>query len=578
MNVHFSKSAGSCGLPEMTLSRYRTLPLCFVLVALGFVLVALAGWAQVQAEQLDAKRTDGPQQTSLHISGTEEEAGFREQARYVSGFTPGLNPPISERAQAAKQQSIREKLRDIATRLARIEGRREEINAEFSDVWRVRQKKYQTYKGPIWGHIGKGFFTLPPEYTLLHAKAEVESYEHQWQDNLAALIALNEFLELNGVQFIAVMYPHARALSARVFLPEFAQYPDEKELRIAQKLLEHDIEVIAFTDRAVAQATEYPFMYFYPIDFHPGEGTQEVAAEVIAEHLQRFAPEFTPQLDAADFAPETENNVYTEKFTYPAGVDIGSHKAGEIVRIPKTYYRGKPIEFDKASKLLVCGHSFIQTPAYSAFLSSALAGRIRYVPHNWQISSVGPYTSIPRRLLLDRQKLLHGKRVCVMIFDSYFAISSTIEPVNVRTIDRRLLMLHDKQQRHEFDLGKLAALRPEPCEQVQRFVQATHADEKGYPLLQISQPGESISLGKLTLPEDLRAGQDVWLLIEFCLSNKQMVEVAVGEDTVAAEFHQIPTWQEIFLKLPAQAHDIEVQFKALKSEALFTIRKIALYQ
>ncbi len=511
-------------------------------------------------------------------SGVEKEEDVPADEGYVSGFTPGLNPPISERSKAAKQKSITTKLRDIATRLALIEGRREEINAEFSDVWREQQKKHQTYRGRIWGHIGKGFFTLPPEYTLLHAKAEVESYENEWQDNLESLIALNEFLELNGVQFLAVMYPKARAISARVFLPEFAKYPDEKELRIAQKLLEHDIEVITFTDRAVANATKYPFMYFYPVDFHPGEGTGDVAAEVIAEHLQRFSREFTPKLDAADFATETENNVYTEKFTYPAGVDIGSHKAGEIVRISKTYYRGKPIEFDNASKLLVCGHSYIQTPAYSAFLSSAIAGKIQYIPHNWQISSVGPYTSIPRRLLIDREKMLQCKRACVMIFDPYFAISGTIEPVNVRKVDRRLLVINDKEKRHEFDLDQIDAPQPETSEKVQNFVQATNADEKGYPLLQISKPDASISLGKLTLPEDLRAGQDVWLLIEFSLSNKQMLEVTVGENTMASEFHQIPTWQEVFLKLPTQAQDIEIGFKALMGDALFTIRKIELYQ
>jgi len=179
---------------------------------------------------------------------------------------------------------------------------------------------------------------------------------------------------------------------------------------------------------------------------------------------------------------------------------------GEIVRILKTYYRGKPIEFDHASKLLVCGHSFIQTPAYSAFLSSAIAGKIQYVPHNWQISSVGPYTSIPRRLLIDRQKLLHGKRAYVIIFDPYFAISNTIEPVNVRKVDRRLLLIHDKQQRHQFDLGQIEAPQLEPGEKVQRFGQATQADEKGYPLLQIAQPNETLRLGMLQLPEELRVG------------------------------------------------------------------------
>ena len=506
--------------------------------------------------------------------------GSREDAKYVSGFTSRLNPPISERAKAAKQRSIAQKLRDIETRLARIEGRREEINAEFSAAWSVQQKKHEPYQGRIWGHIGEAFLTLPTEYTLLDSQAEVESHEDRWEENLEALIALNEFLELNGVQLFVVTYPHARAISSRVFLPEFAKYPDEKELRLAQKLLEHDIEVITFTERAAAEAPKYPFMYFYPIDFHPGEGTQEVAADVIAEHLQRFSTEFTPKLDAADFARDGQYNVYRERFVWPAGVDIGSNKAGEMVRVSKMYYRRKPIEFDENSKLLVCGHSFIQTPASAAFLSSAIAGRIQYIPHNWQISSVGPYTSIPRRLLVEREKMLGGKRACVMIFDCYFGISTTIEPINVRTVDRRLQLISDKQLCHEFDLGKLETPQPEPGEKLQRFIEETKADEKGYPLCWIAEPDATINLESLAIPERLRTGKDLWLLIEFSLSNGDdaPLEVTVGENTIASEFHQIPTWEEVFLKLPTQAQDIEIEFKALRDNALFTIRKIALYQ
>jgi hypothetical protein len=505
-----------------------------------------------------------------------DTCGAGEQGRYVSGFTPGLNPPVSERAKAARQQSIAEKLRDIATRLAQIEGRRAEINEAFSDAWREEQKKYETYQGKIWGHIGQGFFTLPPEYTLLHTRSEAVDYEQEWQDNFEALLALNDFLELNGVQLLVVIYPHARAISSRVFLPDFAPYPDEKELRIAQKLLEHDIEVITFTERAVAQATEYPFMFFYPVDFHPGEGTGDVAAELIAEHLQRFSAEFTPQLDAADFARETENNVYTERFTWPAGVDIGSHQAGDIVRISKTYYRGQPIEFDNASKLLVCGHSFIQTPAYSAFLSSAIAGRIRYIPHNWQISSVGPYTSIPRRLLVDRERLLRGKRACVMVFDNYFAISSTIAPVNVRKVDERLRQISEQTERHAIDLDQIQAPPPADGEQLERFDQATRAEELGFRVLHIAEPDESIHLGQLALPPELRGSDDLWLLIEFSLGNKQLVEITVGEQTVPAEFHQIPTWQEVFLRLPPGVQDIEIEFTALLDDAHVAIREIAI--
>ena len=134
-------------------------------------------------------------------------------------------------------------MQDIDIRRARIENQRVAINKAFHAAWSERQQEFPTYQGRIWGPIGKGFFTLPPDYTLLPSAAEAQNEEHECSDNLAALIALKDFLEVNGVQLIVVMYPNARAVSARVFLPEFAAYPDEKELRITKKLLEHDIEV-----------------------------------------------------------------------------------------------------------------------------------------------------------------------------------------------------------------------------------------------------------------------------------------------------------------------------------------------
>ena len=167
-----------------------------------------------------------------------------------------------------------------------------------------------------------------------------------------------------------------------------------------------------------------------------------------------------------------------------------------------------------------------------------------------------------------------------MIFDCYFGISTTIEPINVRTVDRRLQLISDKQLCHEFDLGKLETPQPEPGEKLQRFIEETKADEKGYPLCWIAEPDATIDLESLAIPEGLRTGKDLWLLIEFSLSNGDdgPLEVTVGENTIASEFHQIPTWEEVFLKLPTQAQDIEIEFKALRDDALFTIRKIALYQ
>ena len=80
------------------------------------------------------------------------------------------------------------------------------------------------------------------------------------------------------------------------------------------------------------------------------------------------------------------------------------------------------------------------------------------------------------------------------------------------------------------------------------------------------------------MPEDLRSHPDLWLLVELSLSNKHMLEVVAGGQSVPVEFHQIPTWQELFIKLPPLQQNLDLEFKAIDEEALFTIRKIALYR
>ena len=98
--------------------------------------------------------------------------------------------------------------------------------------------------------------------------------------------------------------------------------------------------------------------------------------------------------------------------------------------------------------------------------------------------------------------MLGGKRACVMIFDCYFGISTTIEPINVRTVDRRLQLISDKQLCHEFDLGKLETPQPEPGEKLQRFIEETKADEKGYPLCWIAEPDARSIWNRSQFPRD----------------------------------------------------------------------------
>ena len=134
---------------------------------------------------------------------------------------------------------------------------------------------------------------------------------------------------------------------------------------------------------------------------------------------------------------------------------------------------------------------------------------------------MGPYTTIPRWLLIDREKFVRGKRVCVLVFDNYFSISRTITPVNVRDVDRRLQAIHSRSQVHQFDVKQFAAHSLENNEKLQRFMQATSADEKQYPLFQITQPDASIRLDALTIPDKLFVDEPTWLLVELCLSNSE---------------------------------------------------------
>ncbi|MCF6176339.1 MAG: hypothetical protein L3J71_11295 [Victivallaceae bacterium] len=349
--------------------------------------------------------------------------------KYSSSFKTSVNPPIPDDLKLAREQSIKEQLNYVNRQLKIIEGKETQINDAFNKAWQANQQRYKVFESDyIGGYIGKGFFTLPKKYKLL-------DYSPQWEYNIAAIKAYNEFFQQQGVQFIIQLLPDYFQVSARVFNPEFAKYPDLQALMIAKKLLDENIEVHYITDKMVEQAKDYPYMFFYfRLNAHPGYGCIDVATKQMATHLVRYEPYLKPTLNEKDFSFSMKQVEGNKKHIYLVGNE--KHNKGDKILCKNILYKDKKIIFPKKAKVLVIGNSFIQTPMVSKrSYSSSLAYRIKYIPQDFSIAGRGPKTVIAKTLFFN-PSILAGKKVCIMPLG---AVHFKGEFINLRQLDEKLL-------------------------------------------------------------------------------------------------------------------------------------------
>jgi hypothetical protein len=391
---------------------------------------------------------------SYYVLEVEKIPGFSENStipfsgkqEHVSVFERKINPPLSDDAKTAQRRAVEESLARIDEMLEPYsdEAALKKLNRRFAKVWKEEKAKDPAGKNRcgdnlkfVWRNVDGSFWVLPENYVF------ATRYRALDQEKLDALTAFQDFLNANGCQLMIGIVPDLFAISARVINREFRDVPDFGSARLTQQLLKNNLEAVYISDSLLKGYNRYPFAFFWPVNAHPSDTTQDILADVFADRLRRYG--FKKTLDGKLFTTDAFPHTYTKQklYQFPENCDIGSNRAGATYLCRRVLYDGKEVLPDPRSPILVLGNSFIQTPMfYPDSFPTLLASKMHAGIASCRVDGVGPMTSGISQLFSHPERFLKGKSVLILILGvSHFYAT---EFTNIREIDRQMLWLAGK--------------------------------------------------------------------------------------------------------------------------------------
>jgi hypothetical protein len=369
-----------------------------------------------------------------------------EQKEHVSIANQHINPPISKELQEAQARAIADDLAEINEMLKDYDEEKiKEVNTSFALAWKAEKEKdtsghnvitVDTSKNKIiWRQLDNSFFSISPGISSIIATTTVS------EDNLNALIELKKVLEANGVQLILSIVQSREPIVARIINEDFRRIPDYHMYNNIRILLEHGIEAITPSKDSVLRYNEEEFVYNVGNDGHPSILIQKIVSEILAKRLERY--NIPKRLKKELFSFQEEKHTfygYDPLRTWPENCDIGSHKPGEAIMVRKPVLPKEHSYINSKSEVLVIGNSYIGSPYTSG------GGLVSWLDYNLEsdVSSFsytqnGPATVFINNLLVDPEKYLKGKKVCII----QFAMSHLLRVQwhNIATLDRQLTLL-----------------------------------------------------------------------------------------------------------------------------------------
>ena len=418
--------------------------------------------------------------------------------------------------------------------------------------------------------MGDGFFALSQKHKFIR-------FERDYLNkNIEALKVFQEYLNIQGVQFIVQIIPSLHDVSARVFNPQYAKYVDYESAIAVKKLLDNGIEAIYTTDAIVKRAKDYQFCFFYPSNGHPAYACQDVMTDLMAMRLKRF--DLKPDLNKKYFSLKLGLGTYGEDYKYPENVNIGKHKANTPVLTKNILYKNEFLTFNNKSQLLVIGNSLIQTPMKTGSYSSLLAMKTLCLPDNFRIGGFGPTLSIPVRLLKKKEKYLLGKKVCILPITAGFLNDQKM--VNIKDIDLVLKNLADKQEVYQHKVNanpqiiSLKKFKEHARSWWLDFMNLNPTSKQ----FQFEKKGHVYTIAEFDIAEKMQK-KEVVVFVKLAISPKHSGQLIInGVSNYLAANAYNSEWQMITKKLPAGTKKIKVSFKAYKDKAIIAINKISLYQ
>ena len=365
---------------------------------------------------------------------------------YTSVFERKINPSLSAEDRRIQQEAIRISLAQIDGRLKPYtDEARGRLNSRFAEAWKAEKAKDAPGVNRIggtqkfvWRNIDDSFWALPEHYSF------IPKYRQLRKDTLDALLAFQDFLNANGCQLVIAIIPNLYSIAARVINKEFRDIPDFVSAWLARELMANNIEALYVSDRLLNAYNRYSFAYFFPVNGHPSDTTQDVLTDILAETLERY--HFPKTLGKERFSIVQATHAYgqSKQYLFPENCDIWPNKVGSAYMCRKVLYDGQELFSDPQSPVLILGNSFIQTPMnYPDSLPTLLSFKTHMGMTVYRSGAHGPLTTIMNHIFSTPEKFIRGKRVVILAMgvDHFFA---SIRASNMREMDRQMSLLSEK--------------------------------------------------------------------------------------------------------------------------------------
>ena len=495
-------------------------------------------------------------------------------------FDLHINEPIPQDVRTEQERSIRQDLIKMESLLKGYDDAKiEELNGRFQAAWEKEKAKDapghnrvtrngRTY---VWRNVDNSFWCLPEDYTFLSGPDTLT------RETLDCFTALKDACEANGIQLIVSLVPDLYVIASRVMNRDFRDVPDLQSAAYAKQLSEIGVETVYASGEIVKNYNRHPFAFLYPADIHPGDTTQDVITDILADRLKRyhFKQKMDPSLFSCRTVPIKHSN---NQNLFPSDCDIGDNPAGDSYPGEKVCYNEKTISRNPDSSILIIGNSFIQTPVISSESFPSFLTMKTASPADWySVFGYGLFSEVLIRLMPNIHSLFQQKKVMIMLFgtNQLCRVNRDSFMLNIRELDSNLLLLNGKQCRmhvlppggEEIDLSEWK--EPMPGLETENLFRI---GEQGTIEYSVSLPPAGNG--------DYDSGKPAVCIVPAVSPKETSVDFCVNgrkKHMHSLDNMDYPRYFNLFFELPAGTTEITIRAEG-KPGTVFAIRDIQIWQ
>lgn len=333
---------------------------------------------------------------------------FKGQREYKSVWEHPVNPPRPAEDWSRRQARMEKKRAEVAAqlRLAQQATTPDITVGEALNRGNVPYRTIRLFSQDIAFFLyGKNLFSIPIKHRL-REKTIIGD------DDCARLKKLNEFFLRHQIELMVVLIPDAYNFAKRIVFHSMRDIPDLSYYHTAKLLLDNGIEPVIIYPQLLAHWQDFDLLFgYHNYDYHPNFGAAEIGGRVLADILHEHG------LDD----PDAKKHLSEKRMIIGYPEHIKKEFDIKDFAISPVMYRHKQIPADvPESPILVLGNSFARSPRYDASIASRMAFHSGVLPDLLKSEGHGVATIIPKRLLLNSDRYLRGKKICFLILHPVF--------------------------------------------------------------------------------------------------------------------------------------------------------------